>query len=131
MRVQSFDFRLYWLHFLIDVKVLALSGCYTAHFLVFSYHFGVTFLAFIDLGFELALLLDQLLFFVPLVLDAVVDLVTPHLVTLEEGRVHPVLVAKVLARSRHDWLESALLHLLEFFIELGLQALGLHCLISG
>ena len=55
-----------------------------------------------------------LLFFIPLVPDAIIDLVAPNLISLEERGSLSVLVRKVIATwCGHDGFKSALFHLLD------------------
>lgn len=131
VRVQAFHFGLDWLDFLMDVKVFTLSRCHTTHFFVFFHDLNVAFFALIDLRFELALFLDQLLFFGPFIVDAVFNLVPPGLVSLEERRVEAVLMAEIVTRSRHHRLKSALLHFFELLINFGLQALSFHGFVAS
>lgn len=90
--------------------------------------FSITLLTIPDGRSKLALLLLFSLFIVAFVVDALIDLLFPDLVSLKERRPLTVLMGEILACSRHDWLESALFHFFDLVGYFFIQNLLLECL---
>ena len=80
----------------------------------------VAFLTVFDLRGKFAFFLKLLLFLGPFIPDTMLNLVSPNLVPLKEGRAVPVLMREILACSRHHRCESTLLHLFELLLQLSL-----------
>ena len=86
----------------------------------------ITLATLINWRLEFAFFLELFLFFIALVPDSIVDLVSPDLISLEKGSTLSVLVREIIiACCRHHGFEGAFLHLLDLAREACLEDLGL------